>query len=390
MKIFDKISDSNEGRNHKEAKDKLFDLIIERKISIIDDYNNTYEIYTGKENEFLHIESFIINYTNEAMFSNEDLPCIKYLNFNKEKHNLLCDLKGSCGAFYELPCKRCVSLNLEFYKYSVIGYRPDIAYGFNGKHKIWLEIKDKNECSFKKMKFCIDNDIVLLEIEAKDILNYHPKYTKNIVFKNMNHYYYEKEDKSLCDLFNEINTNVNNIGYFHSKVLKNKLYEIYFDKYERENAFNNLLSSSNLIEVESHEVALYREFRNLIGIDGGNLLVKKDSYDEFNTYRKKEIKKKEEENENNHRKILEGFKNEIIKNKFVYYKEVSKHFNKMYWNNAYKELDKFLKENKFKKIDVTAKNKKLIVKYGIDFNGYKHIIVQEDDYNKIFNIIKGD
>lgn len=175
---------NKESKAHKEAKEKLFDLIIQDKVKILDNYNREYYIYVGFEEEFLHMESFLINYHNEAIYSNYDLPCVKHLNFNKEEYVLLCDLKGHWGVFETLPCKKCIEINYIGDK-NIIGYTPDIAYGYDGKHQIWLEINHKHKCTKQKIDYCRDNNIILLEINSKDVLDFNETKNNNLIFNNL-------------------------------------------------------------------------------------------------------------------------------------------------------------------------------------------------------------
>lgn len=181
--------DSNESLSHKKAKEKLFDLIVQKRIEIVDQYDNVYEIFNGRyKDEFLHIESFIMDYSNEAIFSNEKSPCIKHLEDYKKKG--LCDAKGYYGGFKELPCERCVIKNFRKHLGSsskFASYRPDVSFGYNGNHKIWLEIKSGNPCSKNKIDFCKENGIILLEIKDFDVLNFND-YHGQLVFNKLEEY----------------------------------------------------------------------------------------------------------------------------------------------------------------------------------------------------------
>lgn len=181
--------DTNESSSHRKAKEKLFDLIIQKRIEVYDQCGNRYEIFNGKyEDEFLHIESFVMDYSNEALFSNHNSPCIKHLeSFKKSGY---CDKKGYFGAFKELPCERCVTANFRKYvegSSKFASYRPDVAFGFNGLHKVWLEIKNENPCSENKIKFCKDNDIVLLEISDWDVIKF-KDFNGKLVFNKLEEY----------------------------------------------------------------------------------------------------------------------------------------------------------------------------------------------------------
>lgn len=181
--------ETNESNSHLKAKEKLFDLIVSKRIEIVDQHGNSYEIFKGKdETEFLHIESFVMDYSNQALFSNEKPPCQQHLNDHNKKG--LCEAKGYYGAYKELPCERCVSINFRRHiKNSSIyaSYRPDVAFGYQGIHKIWLEIKNENPCSINKIEFCKKNDIVLLEISDTDVLKF-KDYNGRLIFNKLEEY----------------------------------------------------------------------------------------------------------------------------------------------------------------------------------------------------------
>lgn len=205
--------DSNESSSHKKAKEKLFDLIISKRVEILDQNGNKYEIFKGvQEKEFLHIESFIMDYINKAIFSNMESPCIKHLrDFNKKG---LCDTNGYYGAFKELPCEKCVKINFGKYlsgssKYA--SYRPDVSFGYNGLHKVWLEIKNESPCSKNKIEFCKQNDIILLEISDNDVLKFNDCNGK-LIFNKLEEYIhiasiYEDIDEVITYIKAEIKDN---------------------------------------------------------------------------------------------------------------------------------------------------------------------------------------
>lgn len=184
---------TNESKTHLAAKEKLFDLIVSKRIKIIDQYNHEYKIFTGEyEDEFLHVESFIMDYDNKAIFSNSDSPCKKYFE-DKPKKKPSCSMEGYYGAFKELPCSGCINSNFRRetnHSSNLASYRPDVSFGYSGEHKVWLEIKVSNGSSEKKIEFCRDKGIVLLEIEASAVNNF-KDYVGTLQFTKLEEYVYE-------------------------------------------------------------------------------------------------------------------------------------------------------------------------------------------------------
>ena len=161
--------DYNEGNKHLSAKNKLYNLILSRRVKLIDQNEKEYVIFMGDfKNEFLHLESFVMDYSSNVLFSNSTPIWKKFIS------NPHCSQTGYYGAYEELPCHNCVKENIEgdlltgSSKYA--SFRPDIAFGYNGIHKVWIEIKDTNTSSISKLSFCKEKDIILLEVNAEYVL----------------------------------------------------------------------------------------------------------------------------------------------------------------------------------------------------------------------------
>lgn len=212
--------DTNESRSHFEAKEKLFDLILSRRVRILDQHGKEYEIFKGKfDNEFLHIESFVMDYSSEALFSSLNPPCDKYMSGNNKSPH--CSMKGYFGAFKELPCEKCVKRN--YGKYMTGGnkfasYRADLAYGYEGKHKIWLEIENTSPCSKNKIDFCKNNDITLLEISSYDVNNFN-KHVGDLIFNKLEEYEYK------YSFYDELKK----LPEYIEKIIKNNGFSYYTD-----------------------------------------------------------------------------------------------------------------------------------------------------------------
>lgn len=239
----------NESSIHLQAKEKLFDLILSRRVKIYDQYGKEYKIFTGQfENEFLHIESFIMNYENKAIFSSNNPPCNIHLDKNNDK---LCDQAGYYGAFKNLPCRSCIENNLPwaFEKPSeYASFRPDISFGYNGQHKIWLEVKYTSNSKINKIRFCHKNNIILLEIDAEHILNFN-SYTGALIFNKLE---YVNEEFDLTDIEDFVHKSLNENKYVYSQDVKSKIYNkgiIGIDYWE---CFTKILNKFNLTEIEHY------------------------------------------------------------------------------------------------------------------------------------------
>ncbi|MGD6876806.1 hypothetical protein [Bacillus infantis] len=274
--------DTNESSTHKKAKEKLFDLIVSKRIEIVDQDGNVYEIFKGKdETEFLHIESFVMDYYNQALFSNDKSPCQQHLSDLKKEG--MCDAKGYYGAFKELPCEKCVSFNFRKYvKYSskYASYRPDIAFGYKGEHKVWLEIKNESPCSENKIEFCKKYGITLLEINAADVIGF-KDYNGKLMFNKLEEYIhvktiYEEVEELAMLISNDLNTNefvpfstvtnfISDRGYAEQLIKFKRI----FDK-EVENKFYK-------VNVEGKDIKKYFGLKKK-----GTVLVKKEQYDKIN------------------------------------------------------------------------------------------------------------
>lgn len=236
-----------ESFTHLSAKEKLFELIKSRRVTIKDQFNEEYDIFKGKFNhEFLHLESFVMDYSNRVLFSNYDSPCKELKNFTP-----LCKQEGYMGAFEELPCAKCILSNFGDIKKSsrYASFRPDISFGYDGLHKVWLEIKHTHESTYNKLRFCYENDIILLEIDTNVIEEFND-YNGELVFERL---IYEPVEIDLSKYEKFIESNLNEKGYILSVDLKRKinknLFEYTFNKLARYDIYNQLINKYNLIEV---------------------------------------------------------------------------------------------------------------------------------------------
>lgn len=209
------FNEGNESKSHLKAKEKLYDLIVSKRVEITDQYGNQYEIFNGKRNdEFLHIESFVMDYSPNVIFSNKETPCKKYFEGTKKRPS--CDMKGYFGAFKELPCSTCIGCNFKRETNTsshLASFRPDVAFGYNGLHKVWFEIKNSSPCSEKKIEFCKANGIVLLEINDSDINNF-KEFTGTLKFNKLEEYVHQ------TNIYDDLKTIVNYVG----EQLKEKQY----------------------------------------------------------------------------------------------------------------------------------------------------------------------
>ena len=364
--------ENTEGKIHRKAKMKLFDSILQGNIKIIDTYDNTYNIFQGEyDTEFLHIESFLIKpnkngiYVNSAMLSNNELPCIKYLNFNKDEHRLLCNQQGYYGAIENLPCRKCIEINLgdkQEYKYYV-GYTPDIAFGYNGEHKIWLEINYTHPCSDHKINYCINNNIILLEINADDVLKCN---TGELYFNNYNLNYFTEKNR----IFNEtINIYLNEIKDIYC--LSRKVKDLFMDFYSF-----YYFKDEYLKFLEEHNFKEYVKYNNFIKSylcieESGfpHLIVTDELYNELLEVEKQEYKIKEYKLTLLENRILQ----DMNKNGCVLSNKYKKEYDKLSNN---KQWTKFLNINNLKEINHYGMEMK--EKLEIHSKGYPFIIVKND------------
>lgn len=288
-KIFLKNS---EGKKHSEIKSMIYDKLLIGNIKIQDDLGNTYDIFKNKyENEFLHVESFLIKpngektYLKEVMLSNEKLPCVNYLNFAIDTHKMLCNKKGYFGAIECLPCRKCLEINYHLLeKYlnpHFIGFTPDIAFGYDGEHKIWLEINSTHECSDYKINYCFNNNITLLEIDVNNINL--EKDLDTLCFKNLTRNNVLIFDKD--SLINQLLYNINSIGYIKKKEFtdKYKYASVIRGNIATEDDINELLNELNLIILKTNINIAKSLFKwNFTGVS--QIIISKDNYNILNEY----------------------------------------------------------------------------------------------------------
>lgn len=280
MKIMSNLFfDHPESDRHLNAKEKLFNLISEKKINITDNFENKHIIFKGEnQDEFLHVESFIIRpenektYVNSAFFSNKDLPCVKYLTF-KGNARLLCDQRSSYGAHDNLPCKYCLEMNLSSNEKNKtkIGYTPDVSFGYDGKHKVWLEILYTHACSDHKIRYCVENNIVLLEISVEEIENLTGGTLK---FNNLTSAWKD----TVGEMSNQVVLEMNKSHYIEKVRFKEKLNEAYFpctlmmfhEKY------NNFMTSNGYSEFSYYDNDLKERLQ--INVTGRKHLIVDDIF----------------------------------------------------------------------------------------------------------------
>jgi len=237
---------TNESKSHIEAKEKLFDLIVSKRIKVIDQHDNEYEVFTGiHEGEFLHIESFVMDYNSNVIFSNTESPCKKYFDGNKKKKPK-CDFNGYYGAFKELPCSTCIHVNFRRetnHSSHLASFRPDVSFGYEGLHKIWFEIKSSNPCSKNKIEFCKNNGIVLLEISDSDVKSFED-YNGTLKFNKLEEYIHVP---TIYDGLKEINK------YIKQRLTESKylLHEEVIDKFfEFAGADSKNIAARDLIKLQ--------------------------------------------------------------------------------------------------------------------------------------------
>ena len=196
--------DSKEGNKHLKSKQQLFNILSKGNIKI---YNHQlkridFDITKG----FLQMESFLLcdkktkdyNYINEPLYNNTEHICREYL----EKNTYNCDFNNQSKVTENLPCVECINKNDLIGDFG-IGYTPDIAYIEDNKHKIWFEINNSHPCTPEKKRFCRDNNIILLELDAQNFRDN----ISNIYFNELNFYDYEdsRNKELIAQVYNIIN-----------------------------------------------------------------------------------------------------------------------------------------------------------------------------------------
>jgi hypothetical protein len=265
MNVNYKFFNSIETKKHYQAKKLLFDLITQQKVKIIDHEGEIFEVFPNKyKYEFLHSESFILGNDIAPLYSSETklLPCIKYFSNN---FTPICDLKRHCGAIYDLPCTKCLEINLStnFEKIKeIINFKPDIAWGYENKHRIWIEIHNTNKSTYRKMKFCYENGITLLEIGAKDILKCNLNKENNLlIFNNLTKLYeYIDKEKWKEMIIKEIEEMLNKYGYVYKKHLIDQLSGL-LEENEIELGYKLILNKLNLIELKGATNKLVKDLK---------------------------------------------------------------------------------------------------------------------------------
>lgn len=172
----------NESDIHYNAKIKLFNLIKDGKVTLIDQDNRIYDLYKGYEKEFLFVEPLVmIADYGKALLKDRDFPCLKFMAWNKSTaFNPYCDYEiDKFNTSEDIPCYNCLfdnlnSLNREdLFKNHIQSHCiiPDISYGTGRMHHVFIEVIYQHECSEKKRNIAKHFKIPILEVKAMDILN---------------------------------------------------------------------------------------------------------------------------------------------------------------------------------------------------------------------------
>ncbi|WP_137743282.1 hypothetical protein [Robertmurraya siralis] len=250
--------DMNESETHLKAKEKLFSLIANKKVRLIDDKRKQIHIYSGAiPTEFLHMESMVVGYGSDALYSNFDSPCKSFID------SPVCDLKGHFGVIEQLPCQKCIlnNVNEEELRGSSIyaSYRPDIAYGINGKHLVWVEIYHKSKSSYSKVYFCRDKGIKLLEVKADDVLNLveDNDLVVNVLNEKLDEYITDSLEDKVAKIINSVKKYISNNG-----MIPNKDFYKFIDKYNL-NTFDRYYTKRKIIDTLNKYV-VHNEYMKMI------------------------------------------------------------------------------------------------------------------------------
>lgn len=270
-----------ESKYHYDMKVKLFDLIKNNEIKIIDNDKIEYDFDMSKDKAFLHMESFIIEnpetnrYAPNVFYSNDDPPCRSILHLDS-KNNLCCDALGHYGVIENLPCRECLEKNIICEENnSIIGYIPDISYGYNNQHKIWVEINYRHPSTNEKTIFCYLNNITLLEIDTSRIENIDNGIVHAINLTSDNTYKYEIDAIIDNMKFLILKNNFADYNYIMGRFLQIP----YYKKYPNE--VIKILTDNNLVVYKFYDKfdKSIKKFISSKLIEPEPIIITKDFYD---------------------------------------------------------------------------------------------------------------
>lgn len=185
----------NESKEHKEAKFKLFEKIVDGEFTFITQYNEEIKIKQFNDWEYIYMEAYIYKELENAYdpYKNQHCyMCIEgYLNsigkqFNFEEYdenyefydaekfsrreyneNLYTFDKEKWTATYlSHPCSICK------YKGKLDCIMIfDIGLSRKGDYTYAIEIVKSSTCTPNKIKYCMDKNLPILEVDYRDILN---------------------------------------------------------------------------------------------------------------------------------------------------------------------------------------------------------------------------
>lgn len=372
----------NESKLHLLAKKRLFELIKNKSFVVTDDRGNHYEIMNGTHaDEFLHIESPILLGSNNAVYSSEVSPCKHYFDRYKDI-TPDCDLRGYYGAIGTLPCNNCLIGNfgrdIMTSGNRVLSFRPDIAYGYNGIHKVWIEIRNTSPSSYRKKQFCHEHGIILLEIKAESVMGY--KESETLLFKRLE---YGDKDKSCKELLDEIkrklDSKIKARGFIDPKDIKKWYYEKLLYKQENiDESYVEFLNDNKLVKYRAKEKAI----RHYLDVSNKTIFIREEDVFNFNdiieTYDDyiKEIKESIMvtlcgQIEVNGLMLLSDFKSKYLQLTPAYNKSVSS-----------SEIDEGIHKNGLYHIKNSDELSVKLKTIGINV-GKKHLLVNSDVYRKI-------
>lgn len=265
MNLFNSV----ETKEHMRAKSLLFDLIIMKKVKFIDHEGEEIEVFPHRyKTEFLHSESLILGESVMPMYSSKTsaLPCVKYFSPRRsDTFTPMCDLRGHYGAIFELPCIRCLYANQSknFDKLSkLIGLRADIAWGYANRHRVWIEIYYKGKSTYRKMRFCHKNNIILLEVKAEDVLNCDISKDNNILICENLTKIYDKLDKDKWEeiIIKDIQEKLDEYGYVKKSYLLDQL-KGFLWKNQLNSSYKKILEKMNLIETKGASDVIIKQLK---------------------------------------------------------------------------------------------------------------------------------
>ncbi|MEH7116067.1 hypothetical protein V7128_01410 [Neobacillus vireti] len=184
--------ESNESKEHLEAKVKLFERLTNGKITFINQFGKPLTVTPNKSWTHLYMEAYVYanDKNNDSYFGSSCLGCFCHTEefkaninrnkdyiyedsvsyclsnrFDKSLSEIIFSNKDGATAFTQHPCSLC-----KYKGNSECIAIFDIAVSKNEQYILAIEVVKTSPCSENKIKYCKDNNIFLIEVNYNDIL----------------------------------------------------------------------------------------------------------------------------------------------------------------------------------------------------------------------------